>query len=135
MNIYNVYEIDFWTFKHNSDFTLGNSLFVAVKLTKNADFDICKYSGYGIGLDKHETFSLSDGSGFGKNAIIFVADMNSSVHIDNKKKDILILGKGPKYGLDDTTLTAEKEYSINFTEQKKKNCISALQCGKQLYIC
>ena len=34
--------------------------------------------------------------------------MSSSVHIDNKKKDILILGKGPMQGLDDTTLAAEK---------------------------
>ena len=33
------------------------------------------------------------------------------------KKDILILVKGPSQGLDDTTLTAEKEYSINFNEQ------------------
>ena len=34
--------------------------------------------------------------------------MSSSVPIDNKKKDIVILGKGPTDGLDDTTLTAEK---------------------------
>ena len=36
-----------------------------------------------------------------------------------KKKDILVLGKGATHGLDDTTLTAQKEYSINFTELKK----------------
>ena len=40
--------------------------------------------------------------------------MISLVHIDNKKKDILILGKSPTNGLDDTALTAEKEYSILF---------------------
>ena len=40
--------------------------------------------------------------------------MSSYVHIDNKK-DILIPGKSP--GLNDTTITAETEYSINFTEQ------------------
>ena len=51
-------------------------------------------------------FSVPDGS-VGKNVIIFVADMSSSVHIDNKGKDIVILGKGPTQGLDDTTLTAE----------------------------
>ena len=38
--------------------------------------------------------------------------MSSSVHIDDENKDILILGKGPTQGLDDTTLTAEAEYSI-----------------------
>ena len=50
-------------------------------------------------------FSLPDGS-VGKNVIVFGADMSSSVHIDNKKKDILILDKGPTKGLDDTTLIA-----------------------------
>ena len=42
--------------------------------------------------------------------------MSSSVHVDNRKKDILILGKGPTQELDDTTLNAEAEYSINFRE-------------------
>ena len=41
--------------------------------------------------------------------------MSSSVHIDNKKKDILILGKGPTQGLDDSMLTAEAQYPINFS--------------------
>ena len=49
--------------------------------------------------------------------------MSSSVHVDNKKKDILILGKGPTQGLENT-LTAEKMYSINFTVTKKKFCLS-----------
>ena len=43
-------------------------------------------------------FSLPDGS-VGKNVIIFGVDMNSSVHIDNKKKDISIVGKGPVQAL------------------------------------
>ena len=38
--------------------------------------------------------------------MIFGVDM-SSAHIDNKKKDILILGKGPTQGLEHT-LTARK---------------------------
>ena len=44
--------------------------------------------------------------------------MSSSVHIDNKNKDILILGEGRTQGLDDTTLTAEAKYSINFTQPR-----------------
>ena len=47
--------------------------------------------------------------------------MSSSVHVDNKTKYILILGQEPTQGLDCTTLTAEKLYSINFTENNKKN--------------
>ena len=42
--------------------------------------------------------------------------MSSSVHIDNKGKDILILGKGPTQELDGTTFTAEPLYTINFTQ-------------------
>ena len=53
------------------------------------------------------TFSFPTG-GFGKNVILFGADMNSFVHIDDKKKDVLILVEGPIQGLDDTTLAAEK---------------------------
>ena len=50
--------------------------------------------------------------------------MSSSVNVDNKKKDILILGEGPMQGLDGTTMTAEKLYSINFTKNNNKFCLS-----------
>ena len=46
--------------------------------------------------------------------------MSSSVKIDNKKKEILILGKGPTQGLE-YTLTAEKMYSINVTLKKRNS--------------
>ena len=51
----------------------------------------------------------------GKNVIIFGVNMSSSVHIDNKEKDVLILDKSPIQGLDDTTLTAETKHSVNFS--------------------
>ena len=53
--------------------------------------------------------------------LIFGADMSSSIHIDNKGKDILVLGRGRTQGLE-STLIAEKMYSINFTVTKKKFC-------------
>ena len=62
-------------------------------------------------------FSLSNCREFGKNVIIFGVDNGSSTHIDDRKKDILILGKGSTQVLEDTILTAEPEYSINFSEQ------------------
>ena len=49
--------------------------------------------------------------------------MSFSTHIDNKKKDILVLRKGSTQGLEHT-LTAGKIYSINFTVTKKKFCLS-----------
>ena len=78
------------------------------------------------------TFSVSNG--FGRNVIIFGDNISSSVHIDSKKKYILILGEGPTQGLNGTTLTAEKKYSINFTEHKKKFCLSLHYNGANSYI-
>ena len=59
--------------------------------------------------------------------------MGSSVHVDNKKKYILILGKGPTQRLEHT-LTAEKMYSINFTEHNKKFCLSLHYNGANSYL-
>ena len=50
--------------------------------------------------------------------------MSSSSKIDNKKKDILVLGKGPRQGLGEHSLFAEKTYSINFTKVNTKFCLS-----------
>ena len=50
-------------------------------------------------------------------------DMSSSTKIDNRKKDILILGKGLAQG-SEHTLSAEKMYPINFTENNKIFCLS-----------
>ena len=50
--------------------------------------------------------------------------MSSSVYVDNKKKEILILVQGLTQGLERTTLTAEKLHSINFTENNKNICLS-----------
>ena len=85
-------------FKHR--FTLNNGLFGSAELTKDSDPNKYKYSGYGIGFDSCSGFLFTYGS-VGKNVIIFIADMSSSGHIDNKNKDILILGEGPTQGLDD----------------------------------
>ena len=59
--------------------------------------------------------------------------MSSSAHIDNKKKDILVLGIGPTKGLEHT-LTGEKMYSINFTVTKKKFCLSFHYNGANSYL-
>ena len=48
--------------------------------------------------------------------------MSSSTKIDNRNKDILVLGKGARQGLEHT-LSAEKMYSTNFTEIDKKLCL------------
>ena len=50
--------------------------------------------------------------------------MSSSVHVDNKREEIWILGEGTTQGLDDTTLTAEAKYPINFTQSGKRFVLS-----------
>ena len=93
ISFYIVYELQ--TSNSNlNDPTLQNFLFGSVTLNKNVDIRKGRFS--------------FPGGGFGQNVIIFRADMNSSPHIDNKGKDILVLGKGPMQGLGEDSLTAEK---------------------------
>ena len=60
--------------------------------------------------------------------------MGSSVHIINKGKDILFLAKGQKQGLDNITLSAEAENSINFTRSNIKFCLSLLYNGRNSFL-
>ena len=120
-NISIVYEI-FSDLSDDNYPTLQNALFATVKLTKNADINKYGYSAYGNGFDGKGTFSFS-GGGLGCNVIIFGVDMSSSTKIDNRKKDILILGKGPIQGLEHT-LSAEKMNPINFTGLDERFCPS-----------
>ena len=93
VNIYIVCEVGASS-SHPDDSTIKNSLFGAVRLTKNADINKYQYSGYRIGFDS---------GGFVQNVIVFGANMSSYVHVDNNRKYILILGKGPTQELEHTT--------------------------------
>ena len=114
VNIYIVYKI---TKKNSiSDYpTLENCLFCPVKLTKNADIDKYKYSGYRIGFDRKREFSFDNG--FGQNVITFGADMSSSIHSTNSTK-----------------IYAEKLYSINITKTNTKFCLSLHYNGSNSYL-
>ena len=59
-----------------------------------------------------------------KNVIIFGVDNNSSVHIDGRNKNILVLGEGPTQASDNAAIPAECEYPINFTESGKRFVLS-----------
>ena len=48
-----------------------------------------------------------------KTVIIFAVDNSSSVNTNNKKKIILVIGKGPTQGLDDTTIMTGGKYTNN----------------------
>ena len=124
------YELDTWSRDLNSNFTLKHCLFGGVKLGENADPNKCVYSGYGNGFDVCSIFSLFS------HFFIFGVYMSSSVHIDNKskKKDILILGEGPRKGLDDTTLRAEAKYFIDFSALHRKICLNLHHNGSNSFL-
>ena len=125
--MYIVYEIE-RSVNISSYPTLENCLFGAVKYV---DIDLYKYFWYGIGFDRKGFFLIGDE--VGRNIIIFGVDMISSSHIDNKKKNILILGKGPTQGLEHTP-AAEKLYSINFTKENTKLCLGLHYNGANSYL-
>ena len=118
VNIYIVYEISS-IFTSQSTFTPKNSLFGAVKLTKNSDISKYKYSGYGICFDSNGRFLHADGT-YGVNLIIFRVDLSSSVYANNRNNNILVLGKEFIQGINGTAIYAEKMYTPNFTVYGKK---------------
>ena len=85
VNLFTIDELDSWPSDLNTNFALDDYLFGFAKLIN------------GIGFDTRGYHSLPDGS-IGKNVIILGTDTSSSVHTDNKGKDIFILGKGSTEG-------------------------------------
>ena len=132
VNIYIVYRLSRFTTSTKSAI-LENCLFGAVKLTKNTDIDKHKDSGYVIGFDSRGSFTNPSG-GYGRNVIIFEADLNHSSHANNKTRSILVLGKDFIQGIDNTTIYAEKMYSTNFTVANKKFCLSLHYNGDSSYL-
>ena len=98
-------------------------MFSAIQITKNDDPDKYKYSGYCIGFDSKGSYTYTDG-GYGKNVIIFRADMINSKHANNRTKNVLVLGGDFIQKIDDTTIYTGKMYSPNFTVGNKKFCLS-----------
>ena len=60
--------------------------------------------------------------------------MSSSVHINQKNKDVLILGEGPTQELHDTTLTAGAKYPINITQGGKITILSLHYNGSNSFL-
>ena len=123
VNLYITYKLDAWSQGLNTNFTLGNCLFGAVKLIKNADPDKYKYGGYDIGYNLCSQLSWTD-KNIGKDVIIFEVDNRYFVHTDGRNKNILVLGEEPKQGLDNATITAEAKYPINLAESEKQFLLS-----------
>ena len=123
INIYCVYELRQVNIPLIIEFAISNVLFGAMEITKNANISKYKYKGYGICFDKGGSFS--EGSiNNGRNVLLFGVHESSLLHSNNKTNNIYVMGKGPVQRIDDTTLSAEKVYSQNFTQPNKKFVLS-----------
>ena len=147
INIYIVYKLDTIKSNRNTDVTIQNALFGAVKITEDpSDFDHNKYNGYGIAFDDGSDFSFGHIVN-GKNVIIFGANMSFSSHEINRRNEIYVLGKDFIQGVTTvgptalsgktskgTTIYAEKLYKHNFTEPNKKFVLSLHYNGDNSYL-
>ena len=91
------------------------------------------YSGYGLAFVGTGQCTHPDG-GWGRNVIIFGADLSNSRHATNKAKNILILDETLVQKLNDTTIYVEKMCSPNFSVKNKTFCFSLHYNGDNCYL-
>ena len=83
----------------NTDYTIQNALFGAMKITKNTDSSKNNYTGYGLCFDEGGEFGHTVKQGNfnrttnAKNVIIFGVDMSSSIHATNRANNIYFMAK------------------------------------------
>ena len=124
----------------NTDYTIQNALFGAMKITKNTDYSKNNYTGYGLCFDEGNAFGHTIREGNfrhttnARNVFIFGADMSSSVHATNRAKHIYVMGKGFVPGINDTTIYAEKNFYRYFTDLGKKFVLSLHYNGDNSYL-
>ena len=140
VNIYVVYKLDPIASRRDTTFTIQNTLFGAMQITKNADTSKYDYKGYGICFDEGSQFghTITEGGRAhttnGRNVLIFGADMSFSVHKTNRENHIYVIGDGLTQGIHDTTLYVEKNYWRNFTDPGKKFVLSLHYNGDHSYL-
>ena len=133
VNIYIVYKLDAISSTRNTDYTIQNAVFGAVKITKNAsDSSKNKYERYGICFDESGTFSKGNINN-GRNFLIFDVDESSLTHSTNKANNSYVFGDLFVQGINDTTLYAEKVYKTNFTVPNVKFALSLHYNGDNSY--
>ena len=140
VNIYIVYKLNPISSTRNTDYTIQNALFGAMKITKNTDSSKNNYKGYGLCFDEGGEFSHTVKQGNfnrttdAKNVIIFGVDMSSSVYATNRANNTYVLGKHFIQGINDTTIYAEKLFHNDFTEFGVKFVLSLHYNGDNSYL-
>ena len=140
INIHVVYKLDPISSTRNTDYTIQNTLFDAMKIIKNTDFSKNNYTGHGLCFDEGGEFGHAvrqgnfDRTTNVKNVIIFGVDMSSSIHGTNRANNIYVMGKDFIQGINDTTIYAEKLFHNNFTEFGVKFVLSLHYNGNNSYL-
>ena len=134
VKIYIVYRLDKISNTRNTDYTIQNALFGAVKITKNStDASKNKYEGYGLCFDECGTFTKGNITN-GGNVIIFGADMSFSTHTTNKANNIYVLGYFLVQGINGTIIYVEQVFKTNFTEVGNKFVLSLHYNSHESYL-
>ena len=131
VNIYIVYKLDPLASTRDISFTIQNTLFGAVQITKNTtDNSKNNYKGYGICFDERSEFvhTITEDdfahTTDARNVLIFGADMSFSVHATNRANHIYLMGTGLTQGINDTMIYAEKNFYRNFTDFGRRFILS-----------
>ena len=140
INIYIVYKLDPISSTRNTDYTIQNALFGAMKITKNTDSSKNNYTWYGLCFDEGGEFGHTvkqgnfDRTTNTKNVIIFGVDTSSNIHATNRANNIYVMDKDFIQGINDTTVYAEKLFHNNFTEFGVKFVLSLHYNGDNSYL-
>ena len=132
INVYITYRLRKRTI-NNRDFTLGNCLFGAVKITKDVNTSHYKYSSYGIAYDHNGSYSFGNNNN-SRNLIIFGCDISFSTHANNRANNIYKLGKYFIQGVNGTAIYAEKMYKTDPSIQEKMYVLSLHYNGDNSYL-
>ena len=124
INIFRVYELQPIASSTDTSYTIQNALFGAMQITKDSTNNSKNnYKGYGLCFDERS-----------KNVLTFGVDMSFSIHATNRANHIYCFGEGLTQGINDTTIYAEKDYWINFTEHGEKFVLSLDYNGDDSYL-
>ena len=140
VNIYIVYRLNPIFSTRNTDYTIQNALFGAMKITKNTDYSKNNYAGYCLCFDEGGTFTHTirevdfDNTTAARNVLIFGVDMSFSVNATNWANTIYVMGEALVQGINYTTIYAEKNFYRNFTDPGKKFVLSLHYNGDNSYL-
>ena len=123
--------LDDWPKIPLNDFKLRNCLFGATNVVNYSDKKKWVYSGYAIAFSRASSWRF--GNDNAKNIVIFGFDNRSSSHADNRK-NVLMLGEGPSYGINGRFVAPGKMFYNNYSKTKTKYCSNLHYNGENSYL-